>query len=92
MPVSTYIKETMTSKGAGVIRKMFEEGIVLKKEHGEYLTLAWEIQIWTRRKKYLQNLHALQAAEKKTFTDTCPTQVTWKPVTPWQKKLLLNRE
>ena len=35
MPVSTYIKETMTSKGAGVIRKMFEEGIRLKKEYGD---------------------------------------------------------
>ena len=35
MPISPYIKETMTSKGAGVIRKMFEEGIRLKAIHGE---------------------------------------------------------
>lgn len=35
MPISGYIKETMNSKGAGVIRKMFEEGLRLKKLHGE---------------------------------------------------------
>jgi aspartate aminotransferase len=35
MPVSPYIRATMTSKGAGVIRKMFEEGIELKKKFGE---------------------------------------------------------
>ncbi|MBO4321187.1 MAG: pyridoxal phosphate-dependent aminotransferase [Treponema sp.] len=35
MPISPYIKETMTSKGAGVIRKMFEEGIKLKAVHGD---------------------------------------------------------
>ncbi|MCR5778299.1 MAG: pyridoxal phosphate-dependent aminotransferase [Lachnospiraceae bacterium] len=35
MPVAGYIKETMTSKGAGVIRKMFEEGLRLKKEYGD---------------------------------------------------------
>ncbi len=35
MPVSSYIKETMSSKGAGVIRKMFEEGLELKKKYGE---------------------------------------------------------
>ena len=35
MPISAIIKEKMTSKGAGVIRKMFEEGIKLKKEFGE---------------------------------------------------------
>ncbi len=35
MPISKYIKETMTSPGAGVIRKMFEEGIRLKKQYGE---------------------------------------------------------
>lgn len=35
MPISPYIKETMTSKGAGVIRKMFEEGIKLKAIHGD---------------------------------------------------------
>ena len=34
MPISTSIKETMTSKGAGVIRKMFEEGIKLKAQYG----------------------------------------------------------
>lgn len=34
MPISPYIKEKMTSKSAGVIRKMFEEGIKLKKLHG----------------------------------------------------------
>ena len=34
MPISTFIKETMTSKGAGVIRKMFEEGIKLKSQYG----------------------------------------------------------
>lgn len=35
MPISSYIKETMNSKGAGVIRKMFEEGLRLKAIHGE---------------------------------------------------------
>ncbi|MBQ6568283.1 MAG: pyridoxal phosphate-dependent aminotransferase, partial [Treponema sp.] len=35
MPISRYIKETMNSKGSGVIRKMFEEGVALKKLHGE---------------------------------------------------------
>ena len=35
MPISSYIKETMSSKGAGVIRKMFEEGIRLKAQYGE---------------------------------------------------------
>lgn len=35
MPISAYIKETMNSKGAGVIRKMFEEGVRLKKVHGD---------------------------------------------------------
>ncbi|MBR6144198.1 MAG: pyridoxal phosphate-dependent aminotransferase, partial [Treponema sp.] len=35
MPISPYIKETMTSKGAGVIRKMFEEGVKLKKQYGD---------------------------------------------------------
>lgn len=35
MPVSRYIKETMNSKGSGVIRKMFEEGVALKKQYGE---------------------------------------------------------
>ncbi len=35
MPVSSYIKETMNSKGSGVIRKMFEEGVALKKKYGE---------------------------------------------------------
>ncbi len=35
MPISAYIKETMNSKGAGVIRKMFEEGIRLKARYGE---------------------------------------------------------
>lgn len=35
MPVSPYIKQTMTSKTAGVIRKMFEEGLELKKKYGE---------------------------------------------------------
>lgn len=34
MPISPYIKETMTSKSAGVIRKMFEEGIKLKAKYG----------------------------------------------------------
>ncbi|MDY4903218.1 MAG: pyridoxal phosphate-dependent aminotransferase, partial [Treponema sp.] len=34
MPISAFIKETMTSKGAGVIRKMFEEGIKLKSQYG----------------------------------------------------------
>lgn len=33
--IAHHIKETINSKGASVIRKMFEEGIVLKKEHGE---------------------------------------------------------
>lgn len=35
MSISPRIKECMTSKGAGVIRKMFEEGIKLKKQFGE---------------------------------------------------------
>lgn len=35
MPISTYINDTMKSKGAGVIRKMFEEGIKLKAQYGE---------------------------------------------------------
>lgn len=34
MAVSRYIKETMSSKSAGVIRKMFEEGMALKAIHG----------------------------------------------------------
>src|SRR5574344_199409 len=34
MPISPYIKETMTSKGASVIRKMFEEGTKLKAQYG----------------------------------------------------------
>lgn len=35
MPISNEIKEKMTSKGAGVIRKMFEEGMKLKAIHGQ---------------------------------------------------------
>lgn len=35
MPISPYIKETMNSKGSGVIRKMFEEGNKLKAQYGE---------------------------------------------------------
>lgn len=35
MPISAYIQETMNSKGSGVIRKMFEEGVRLKALHGE---------------------------------------------------------
>ncbi len=35
MPISSYIKETMSSKSAGAIRKMFEEGLRLKKMYGE---------------------------------------------------------
>lgn len=34
MAISKYIKETMSSKSAGVIRKMFEEGMALKAVHG----------------------------------------------------------
>lgn len=34
MPISQYIKETMNSKGSGVIRKMFEEGNKLKAQYG----------------------------------------------------------
>ena len=34
MAISTYIKETMTSRASGVIRKMFEEGIQLKAKYG----------------------------------------------------------
>lgn len=33
--IAHHIQEMINSKGASVIRKMFEEGIVLKKEHGE---------------------------------------------------------
>lgn len=33
--IAPYIKETMNSKGASVIRKMFEEGIQLKKQFGQ---------------------------------------------------------
>ncbi|MBE6353904.1 pyridoxal phosphate-dependent aminotransferase [Treponema sp.] len=35
MPISAYIKETMSNKSAGVIRKMFEEGLKLKAQYGE---------------------------------------------------------
>lgn len=35
MPIAQYIKETMNSKGASVIRKMFEEGNALKAKYGE---------------------------------------------------------
>lgn len=35
MPISSQIKESMTSKSAGVIRKMFEEGLKLKSIHGQ---------------------------------------------------------
>ena len=33
--IAKHIKETINSKGASVIRKMFEEGIILKKKHGD---------------------------------------------------------
>ena len=33
--IAKHIQETINSKGASVIRKMFEEGIVLKKQHGD---------------------------------------------------------
>ena len=33
--IAKYIQETINSKGASVIRKMFEEGIALKKQYGE---------------------------------------------------------
>jgi aspartate aminotransferase len=33
--IAKHIKETINSKGASVIRKMFEEGIQLKKQYGE---------------------------------------------------------
>ncbi len=35
MAISSYINEVMNSKGSGVIRKMFEEGIKLKAIYGE---------------------------------------------------------
>lgn len=35
MAISTYINDTMKSKGAGVIRKMFEEGLRLKALYGQ---------------------------------------------------------
>lgn len=35
MPISARIKASMTSKSAGVIRKMFEEGLRLKSIHGQ---------------------------------------------------------
>ncbi|HBG66938.1 MAG TPA: pyridoxal phosphate-dependent aminotransferase [Treponema sp.] len=35
MPISAYIHDTMNSKGSGVIRKMFEEGVRLKAQYGE---------------------------------------------------------
>ena len=35
MSISSKIKESMTSKSAGVIRKMFEEGLKLKSIHGQ---------------------------------------------------------
>lgn len=35
MPIANYIRETMNSKGASVIRKMFEEGAQLKAQFGE---------------------------------------------------------
>ena len=34
MPIANYIRETMNSKGASVIRKMFEEGNALKAKYG----------------------------------------------------------
>ena len=34
--IAKHIQEMINSPGASVIRKMFEEGIALKKEHGEY--------------------------------------------------------
>lgn len=34
MPIAPHIRETMTSKGSSVIRKMFEEGAVLKAQYG----------------------------------------------------------
>ncbi len=34
MPIAKHIQETMNSKGAGVIRAMFEAGIELKKKYG----------------------------------------------------------
>ena len=33
--IAPHIQELITSKGASVIRKMFEEGVQLKKQHGE---------------------------------------------------------
>lgn len=33
--IAKHIQETVNSKGASVIRRMFEEGIALKKQHGE---------------------------------------------------------
>ena len=33
--IAPQIKELMTNKSASVIRKMFEEGIALKKQYGE---------------------------------------------------------
>ena len=33
--IAPKIKEIINSKGASVIRKMFEEGILLKKEYGD---------------------------------------------------------
>ena len=35
MAIAPHIKELMNSKDASVIRKMFEEGALLKKEFGE---------------------------------------------------------
>ncbi len=35
MPIAVKIKESMSSKSAGVIRKMFEEGLKLKSIHGQ---------------------------------------------------------
>lgn len=36
MPVAPYIKELMTSKNSSAIRRMFEEGSLLKQKYGEY--------------------------------------------------------
>ena len=93
MPVAGYIKETMTSKGAGVIRKMFEEGLRLKKNMGmtKFLTLVLEIQIliplfWFKKPSYRK----LQR-RKRIFMDTCLMLVIRSHGKLWQTRPLLNK-
>jgi len=54
--ISENIKSILESPTAGVIRKMFEEGAVLKAKFAltTYMILAWGILILILRKKFLK--------------------------------------